>query len=101
MLGQEPPISPFSTTATRCPHRANSQAMYLPASPPPKTTFWKRSRLLIRLSLQLMFGSHQIRQLASYGGLSVTACPNLTPLFPNCVIPRCCAQHAPDTPPNL
>jgi len=33
------------------------------ASPPPKTTFWKRSRLLIRLSLQLMFVSHQIRQL--------------------------------------
>src|SRR3982074_3835535 len=50
MLGHEPPISPFSTTATRCPDRANSQAMYLPASPPPKTTFWKRSRLLIRLS---------------------------------------------------
>src|ERR1700716_2870691 len=99
MLGQEPPISPFSTTATRCPHRANSQAMYLPASPPPKTTFWKRSRLLIGLS-QSMFGSHQIKPIEPHGWHSATDCPNLSPLFPNCGIPRCCAQHAPDTPSN-
>src|SRR5258708_26140639 len=36
MLGHEPPISARSTTATRCPPRASSQAMYLPASPPPE-----------------------------------------------------------------
>src|SRR5260370_2681728 len=29
--------------------------MYLPASPPPKTAFWKRSRLLIKLLSQSMF----------------------------------------------
>src|SRR6266851_2288778 len=96
MLGHEPPISPFSTTATRCPHRASSQAMYLPASPPPTTTFWKHSRLLIRLSSQSKFVNLQ----NSMAGDPATACAILSPLFPNCGIPRCCTQHAQPTPPR-
>ena len=39
MLGHEPPISARSTTTVGRPFPASSQAMYLPASPPPRTTF--------------------------------------------------------------
>src|SRR5712671_3377986 len=68
MLGHEPPINPRSTTATRCPDRASSQAIYLPASPPPKTTFGKRSLLLIRLSPQSLFVVALSEQQGYLGG---------------------------------
>src|SRR5690554_1045102 len=39
MLGHEPPINPRSITTTRRPCSAKVHAMYLPASPPPRTRF--------------------------------------------------------------
>ena len=39
MFGHEPPIKARSITTTGRPCCAKSQARYLPASPPPRTTF--------------------------------------------------------------
>jgi hypothetical protein len=76
------------------------------------SSFWRIIiSVLPRLSSQLIFVPPPTRHRDegpcgvalkdlwnSMAGDPATACPILSLPFQNCGVPRCCAQHAPDTP---